>query len=208
MRSSLSQLVCRMNSLLDKIGEFKPSSITTAMKGDWKLAFVDSAEAIHEVGSGLGKLPGSSILDLFASFDASGAVKVQEVVRVVGPFPNVRNELSGTWEYSEKAAGFEGDSVSEPRLRCTYNEMVDGRNKRTTAATGFKVKTVELDVQYVDRDVLVVFVAQGGSPTLRLVFEKELQMTAEIGKLLRQVLTVLISSVHATGMWYEALMTG
>ncbi|MGB1595475.1 MAG: hypothetical protein ACPIOQ_22120, partial [Promethearchaeia archaeon] len=86
--------------------------------------------------------------------------------------------------------------------------MVDGRNKRTTAATGFKVKTVELDVQYVDRDVLVVFVAQGGSPTLRLVFEKELQMTAEIGKLLRQVLTVLISSVHATGMWYEALMTG
>ena len=31
---------------------------------------------------------------------------------------------------------------------------------------------------------------------------------ADIGKLLRQVLTVLISSVHATGMWYEALMTG
>ena len=137
-----------MTSLLDKIGEFKPEAVAPVLKGDWKLVFVDSAEAIHQVGSGLGKLPGSSIEDLFASIDAKGTVTIQEVVRVVGPFPNVMNELSGTWEYKDKSAGFTGDSVSEPRLECVYTEMVDGRNKRTTAEQGFKQKSVQLDVRY------------------------------------------------------------
>ena len=81
-----------MTSLLDKIGEFKPEAVAPVLKGDWKLVFVDSAEAIHQVGSGLGKLPGSSIEDLFASIDAKGTVKIQEVVRVVGDAHQAREE--------------------------------------------------------------------------------------------------------------------
>lgn len=143
----IAHMVLQVTSLLDKIGEFKPEAVAPLLKGDWKLVFVDSAEAIHQVGSGLGKLPGSSIEDLFASLDAKGTVKIQEIVRVVGPFPNVRNELSGAWEYKEKAAGFTGDSVSAPRLECVYTEMVDGRNKKTTVDQGFKQKSVQLDVR-------------------------------------------------------------
>lgn len=181
--------LARTNELLDKISEFKPEAVAPALKGDWKLVFVDSAEAIYQVGSGLGKLPGSSIEDLFASFDVKGEVRIQEVVRVVGPFPTVRNLLSGTWEYQDKSAGFTGDSVSEPRLACAYTEMVDGRNMRTTTSTGFKEKNVELDVRYVDADVLVVFIRNEGLQPLRLVFEKELEMEKELGRLLRTDLT-------------------
>jgi hypothetical protein len=141
------------------------------------------------VGSGLGKLPGSSIEDLFASFDVKGVVQIQEIVRVVGPFPTVKNTLSGTWEYQDKSAGFTGDSVSEPRLACRYTEMVDGRNMRTTAATGFKQKNVDLDVRYVDADVLVAFIRNEGLQPLRLVFEKELELTKELGRLLRTDIT-------------------
>jgi hypothetical protein len=39
----------KMNELLDKIGQYKPEIIKPVLKGDWKLAFVDSAEAIHQV---------------------------------------------------------------------------------------------------------------------------------------------------------------
>ena len=116
-------------------------------------------------------------------------MKIQEVVRVVGPFPNVRNTLSGTWEYSDKASGFEGDSLSEPQLCCTYTEMVDGRNMRTTTATGFKKRMVQLDVRYVDADVLIVFIQNEGLQPLRLVFEKELEMEKELDRLLRRDLT-------------------
>ena len=179
----------KMNTLLDKIGEFKPEAIAPTLKGDWKLVFVDSAEAIHQVGSGLGKLPGSSIEDLFATFDVKGTVKIQEVVRVVGPFPTVRNELSGTWEYKDKSAGFTGDSITEPVLECTYTEMVDGRNKKTTLETGFKQKSVQLDVQYADPDVLIAFIQNDGLQPLRLVFEKELELNQEMGRLLRQDIT-------------------
>lgn len=161
-----------MNEMLDKIGEFKPEAVSPALKGDWKLVFVDTAEAINQVGSALGKLPGSSIVDLFATFNVKGGVDIQEVVRVAGPFPTVRNLLSGTWEYKDKAAGFTGDSVSEPRLQCTYTEMVDGRNQKTTLETGFKQKVVQLDVRYVDSDVLVAFIRNDGLEPLRLVFEK------------------------------------
>ena len=179
----------KVNELLEKISEFKPEAVAPVLKGDWKLVFVDSAEAIHQVGSGLGKLPGSSIVDLFATFDNKGGVKIQEVVRVVGPFPNVRNLLSGTWEYKGKSAGFEGDSVSEPRLLCTYTEMLDGRNKKTTIETGFKQKNLQLDVRYLDSDVLVAFISNDGLQPLRLVFEKELELEKELGRLLRQDLT-------------------
>jgi len=178
-----------MNTMLDKIGEYKPDAISPSLKGDWKLVFVDTAEAIAQVGSALGQLPGSSIVDLFASFNVKGEVAIQEVVRVAGPFPTVRNLLSGTWEYKDKASGFTGDTLSEPRLQCTYTEMVDGRNKKTTIETGFKQKTVQLDVRYVDSDVLVAFIRNEGLQPLRLVFEKELELEKEMGRLLRQDIT-------------------
>ena len=42
--------LARTTELLDKISEFKPEVVAPALKGDWKLVFVDSAEAIYQVG--------------------------------------------------------------------------------------------------------------------------------------------------------------
>lgn len=175
----------QVTRVLNELSEYKPDlGRGNLLHGDWKLAFVNKAECLDEFGTGLGKLPGTSILDMFVSFDSSGKVKLTEVCRVVGPFPNVKNELMGEWTYSEGAVGFNKDAAANG-LRSTYSAMLDGRNKMTDANTGFRVRTVASDVKYVDQDVMVIFLEGGGE----MVWEREEALTKELGRLLRQDLT-------------------
>jgi len=178
-----------MSALFDTISELKQDmGKGEALAGDWKLVFVNTADALDEFGTGLGKLPGTSIVDLFVSLDKSGAATVTEVCRVLGPFPNLRNELRGSWKYAENSAvaGFKGSvPVAQEGLTVSYVSMVDGRDRMTDSSTGFKLKSVTLDVRFAD-DVVLVATLPGG---LELVFEQEPDLQVELGKLLRKDLT-------------------
>lgn len=178
-----------MTTLIGKLSELRSDlGKGEALTGDWKLAFVNTADAMHEFGTGLGKLPGTSILDLFVSFSKGGKVTVTEVCRVLGPFPNLRNELRGAWSYAEPTGtgGFK-DAGAEAKqgLTVSYSSMQDGRDKVTDASTGFKVRSVNLDVKFCDDVVLVATLPDGGE----LVFESEPEMQKELGVLLRKDLT-------------------
>merc|ERR1740130_2075524 len=73
------------------------------MKGDYQLVFVTSDEALCAVGSGLHKVFATKMEDLFISFGPkymqaeSGAfgLETAEILRVFGPFPNIRNTFAG-----------------------------------------------------------------------------------------------------------------
>ena len=127
-----------------------PTGLRGALVGDWRLLYVNEAETLHKFGTGLGKLPGTTIMDAWAAFSADGRVTVHEVCRVVGPFPNIRNTLEGTWELRGKAAtGFgagavaAGATVASDRGLClAYDRLTDGRGKTTTADTGFRTREV------------------------------------------------------------------
>jgi len=175
----------KITKAMDSLAEFKRDlGKGSILHGDWKLAFVNKADVLDEFGTGLGKLPGTSILDMFVSFDSAGKARLIEVCRVVGPFPNIKNELMGDWTYAEGSVGFD-KGATETGLKTTYNAMLDGRNKLTDANTGFRVRSVRADVKYVDRDVLVIYLQGGGE----MVWEREEQLTKELGRLLRQDLT-------------------
>ena len=127
-----------------------PTGLRGALVGDWRLLYVNEAETLHKFGTGLGKLPGTTIMDAWAAFSADGRVTVHEVCRVVGPFPNIRNTLEGTWELRGKTAtGFgagavaAGATVGSDRGLClAYDRLTDGRGKTTTADTGFRTREV------------------------------------------------------------------
>ena len=70
-------------------------------------------------------------------------------------------------------------------LTVSYSSMQDGRDKVTDASTGFKVRSVNLDVKFCDDVVLVATLPDGGE----LVFESEPEMQKELGVLLRKDLT-------------------
>ncbi|EKX37329.1 hypothetical protein GUITHDRAFT_145031 [Guillardia theta CCMP2712] len=137
--------------------------------------------------TGLGKLPGTSILDMFITCEKSGKVKVQEICRVVGPFPNIKNELQGTWDYKTASSGFKEGVSSSDKLVFSYNMLIDGRDKVTTAETGFKVRSVDINVRYIDQDVMIMSLGEGLDS--QLVWEREDNLDKEVGKLLRRDLT-------------------
>mmetsp|Transcript_27489 Transcript_27489/g.67862 ORF Transcript_27489/g.67862 Transcript_27489/m.67862 type:complete len:330 (-) Transcript_27489:292-1281(-) len=171
---------------LKEVQKTMPVDQLEALKGDWKLAYTDSATTLNNFGTGLGSLPGTAIKEMFASFQADSKITVREICRVLGPFPNIRNQLDGTWTINSKgAAGFTGDSSQKMEgLVLRYEQLTDGRDKVTTASTGFKVKNIACEVGFVNEEILVMNL-NGGD----LVFETEPALMQEIGKLLRADLT-------------------
>jgi len=178
----------KVTNAINKITDLcTKETIAKTIPGDWKLTFVNKADPMHEIGTGLGKLPGTSILDMFITCEKSGKVKVQEICRVVGPFPNIKNELQGTWDYKTASSGFKEGVSSSDKLVFSYNMLIDGRDKVTTAETGFKVRSVDINVRYIDQDVMIMSLGEGLDS--QLVWEREDNLDKEVGKLLRRDLT-------------------
>ena len=67
---------------------------------DYTLAWVGSDDAICHVGTGLHKVPLARLQDIFLTVGNVGvtnnAWRMMEVIRILGPFPNVRNTLLGS----------------------------------------------------------------------------------------------------------------
>eukprot|EP00614_Pseudopedinella_elastica_P008278 CAMPEP_0172587586 /NCGR_PEP_ID=MMETSP1068-20121228/6612_1 /TAXON_ID=35684 /ORGANISM="Pseudopedinella elastica, Strain CCMP716" /LENGTH=287 /DNA_ID=CAMNT_0013382651 /DNA_START=192 /DNA_END=1055 /DNA_ORIENTATION=+ len=113
-----------------------------SLAGDWRLVWVSGDEALACVGTGLHKLPLTLLEDMFLSLGkpAIGAkLEVAEILRILGPFPNVRNTLAGTWKPS--ADGKFGISL-------VYDTMVDGNGGVIKAPDGSERRKVPLTAAY------------------------------------------------------------
>jgi hypothetical protein len=46
-----------------------------------------------------------------------------------GPFPNLRNQLEGVYNFQKRSAGFKDDAPQEEGLCFSYEKFTDGRDK-------------------------------------------------------------------------------
>ena len=83
----------------------------TASSSSYRLAWVGSDAAVCHVGTSLHKVPLARLQEVYLSLGGGGSVGVNknkweliEVIRILGPFPNVRNTLRGNVVGLTKAA--------------------------------------------------------------------------------------------------------
>lgn len=115
---------------------------------DYRLAWVGSDDAVSHIGTGLHKVPLARLQEVFLSFPGRNQVLLQEVIRILGPFPNVRNTLSGSSKCSILRDGVTDWNVS-------WESMVDGTGKELLAGKEENVKPVPLQVYYSDPEVII-----------------------------------------------------
>jgi hypothetical protein len=90
-------------------------------------------------------------------------VQLQEVIRIIGPFPNVKNVLQGvgsTVASSSSAAGSDNGTAVVSDFKLVWDSMVDGTGKEVLAGGESKngVRTVDLHVYLADASVLIAVV--------------------------------------------------
>ncbi len=116
----------------------------------FRLTWVGSDDAITHIGTGLQKVPLARMEEVFIRFLMSGKrIEVLEVIRILGPFPNVRNTLLGDIEMNKK---------SQQSMNFCYDSMVDGTGKEILAGEESNKKLVKLHVLYADQNAIVLVV--------------------------------------------------
>jgi len=112
----------------------------------YRMIWAGSDDAICHVGSGLHNVPLARLQEVFLSFYQS-TIEVYEVIRIIGPFPNVKNTLKGDVNYNNKVAR------NNPSI--TYTSMIDGTGKEILAGKEENKKTVLLDVILATENIIV-----------------------------------------------------
>lgn len=148
--------VKKIKMLCNQAGDYAVDgswSVTAAgMKGDYQLVFVTSDEALCAVGSGLHKVFATKMEDLFISFGPkymqaeSGAfgLETAEILRVFGPFPNIRNTFAGDF-----ACGDGGSVV------LSYDTMVNGLSQKIKAPDGKDTRRMKGRIPYANSAGLI-----------------------------------------------------
>jgi hypothetical protein len=121
--------------------------VATNQRRDYRLAWVGSDDSVTHIGTGLHKVPLARLQEVFLSFPGRNRVLLQEVIRILGPFPNVRNTLSGSSRSSTR------DGVTEWNVQ--WDSMVDGTGKELLAGKEENIKAVPLRVYYSDEMAIV-----------------------------------------------------
>jgi len=117
---------------------------SAAQRRDYRMVWVGSDDAICHIGTGLHKVPLARLQEVFLSV-GKGYVDVQEVIRVLGPFPNVKNSLTGDVKILN-----DGRSI-----KIIYDRMTDGTGKELSAGKTADERTVLMDVLYASEYAIV-----------------------------------------------------
>lgn len=130
---------------------------------DYTLAWVGSDDAICHVGTGLHNVPLARLQDIFLTVGniglKGGSWRMMEVIRILGPFPNVRNTLLGQVADVRKGPSM-GDQSHGGRtgIQVRYDSIVDGVGKELNAGKQEDTRFVDLDVLFVDEEIIVCLV--------------------------------------------------
>jgi len=163
--SKISSLVTLGNSFGNNDSILLPtlkSILSTKPKGDednpsYRLAWVGSDESICHIGTSLHKVPLARLQEMYIILGYN-KWELLEVIRILGPFPNVRNTLKGELKVKKlNSSGIAntGKDREGVRMEISYNSMVDGTGKEILAGKEDNVKRVELDVWFANEKALV-----------------------------------------------------
>lgn len=135
----------------------------------YRLAWVGSDSAICHVGTSLHKVPLARLQEVFLSLGYN-RWELFEVIRILGPFPTVRNTLRGDVKLTKLPSLVTQQLNREGvRMQISYNSMVDGTGKEILAGKADNIKYVNLDIWFANEKVIVATVPpsvedQDGSP--------------------------------------------
>jgi len=151
---------------------------------DYRMAWAGSDESICHLGTGLHKVPLARLEEVFLTLGRN-RVEITEIIRIIGPFPNIRNTLKGNISLVKT-----GGSDAATGFNIAYDSMVDGLGKEIMAGTDDNVRRVVLDVLYADEEAIVCAmpaekVEEAGNPFADngarvLLFVKEVDLSGKL----------------------------
>ncbi|KAL7442282.1 hypothetical protein ACHAXM_009189 [Skeletonema potamos] len=141
------------------------SIISTRPKKDekrpsYRLAWVGSDAAICHIGTSLHKVPLARLQEVFLSLGYN-RWELYEVIRILGPFPTVRNTLNGDVKLTKLTPTTTQKNREGVRMQIAYTSMVDGTGKEILAGKADNIKYVDLDVWFANEKVIVATIPPG-----------------------------------------------
>ena len=138
-------------------------------RNDYRLTWVGSDAAICHIGTGLHKVPLARLQEVFLSCIGKSRLELLEVIRIIGPFPNVRNTLEGAAKISKRGLVYgsadsssnnnnDGAEKTVTQLSITYDSMIDGTGKQLTAGMDDNVRTLDVHIAFADEHAIVAVV--------------------------------------------------
>jgi hypothetical protein len=138
----------------------------------YRLAWVGSDDALCHIGTGLHKVRLARLQEVFLILGPNSHLQMYEVIRIIGPFPNIKNTLLGTGSVDKTKSQEplsrtrrilnnndpDSNAVTVQPWRITWNSMIDGTGKEILAGT--QVRTVNLDILWSDPSLLVCAAAR------------------------------------------------
>mmetsp|Transcript_126189 Transcript_126189/g.353364 ORF Transcript_126189/g.353364 Transcript_126189/m.353364 type:complete len:445 (-) Transcript_126189:10-1344(-) len=130
---------------------------------NYRLAWAGSDDAICHVGTGLHKVPLARLQEVFWSCLGKNRVELLEVIRILGPFPNVRNTLQGNVKLLKSSNNNNNksaldDDASVTTMNIVMDSMVDGTGKEIMAGKEENVRRVNLELYFADERAMVAVV--------------------------------------------------
>jgi hypothetical protein len=155
-----------------------PPQASQQRLASYRLAWAGSDDAICHIGTSLHKVPLARLQEIYLTLGGGGGGSTSgkskwellEVIRILGPFPNVRNTLRGDVtkltkmgdvtgmkrnDKSNSSSGGGGGGREGVRMEIAYNSMIDGTGKEILASGESRVKYVQLDVWFANEKALV-----------------------------------------------------
>jgi len=142
----------------------KLKSLLSKDTTSYRLAWVGSDDAICHIGTSLHKVPLARLQEVYLSLGGGGSVvgtnkykwELLEVIRILGPFPNVRNTLRGNVVgLTKKKRMNDGeDNTERVQLEIAYSSMIDGTGREIIKSTDGPRK-VDLDVWFANDKAIV-----------------------------------------------------
>jgi hypothetical protein len=126
----------------------------------YRLAWVGSDAAICHIGTSLHKVPLARLQEVFLSLGYN-RWELYEVIRILGPFPTVRNTLNGDVKLTKLPPTTTQKNREGVRMQISYTSMVDGTGKEILAGKADNIKYVDLDVWFANEKVIVATIPPG-----------------------------------------------
>jgi hypothetical protein len=163
LANSGAAMVSSLVSLLRQLEEQQRSTsgmsllkqlLTTKRRLDYRLAWVGSDAAVSHTGTGLHKVALARLQEVFLSLTGRNRLQYTEVIRILGPFPNVKNTLQGSSSVLSTSAAADDDASNE-NWKIVWDSMIDGTGKELLAGKAENTQTVLLNVCFCDERVLL-----------------------------------------------------
>ena len=153
----------------------------------YRLLWVGSDATISAFGTGLHKVPLARLQEVFLSIRLPPSnrkskantsqnrfrLTTTEVIRILGPFPNIKNTLQGICTVSASPTSSESNNVEQSGAELwdvTWDSMIDGTGKELIGRDNEDVRHVpSLHMLYGDEQIIVASIHQTDQGTTRTV---------------------------------------